>query len=269
MKPLVEIKSKIKRFLLKQNLWVSQSSQMKNILDFLDSVKPVRTNHDLIRIGGPSDGGYLIPNDLKGIETCFSPGVSDVADFESDLAERGIKCFMADHSVEAPPVRNPLFDFEKKFLGATDNETYVTLESWIRWKAPSMSDSILQMDIEGGEYPVIFDTSAETLRRFRILVIEFHRLDNLFNPMGCELISLSFQKLLRDFEVVHIHPNNCCGPVQIDEISIPPVMEFTFLRKDRVQRKSLAQVFPHPLDQKNVDAHPDLPLPRCWYAPHS
>ena len=43
---------------------------------------PVKTEHELIRIGGSKDGGYLVPNDLSGIQACFSPGVSDLADFK-------------------------------------------------------------------------------------------------------------------------------------------------------------------------------------------
>lgn len=84
-----------------------------DILDLLSLLKPIKTNHELIRIGGDGDGGYLIPNDLVGIDSCFSPGVSSVADFENDLTKKGIKCFLADFSVDAPPIKNKLFDFEK------------------------------------------------------------------------------------------------------------------------------------------------------------
>ena len=191
------LKSNIKKFLLSQQIWLSKTTDKKQLLEFLDSVKPVRTNHDLIRIGGETDGGYLIPNDIEDINTCFSPGVSEIADFENDLTKRGIKCFLADYSVDAPPIENALFDFEKKYLGSKNNEIFITLESWIESKAPTKCDLILQMDIEGFEYPVIFDTSSEILNRFRILVIEFHNLDRLFNPIGFEFINLTFAKILK------------------------------------------------------------------------
>jgi len=44
---------------------------MCEVEQFFNLVKPVKTNHDLIRVGGQVDGGYLIPDDLEGIETCF------------------------------------------------------------------------------------------------------------------------------------------------------------------------------------------------------
>jgi len=64
---------------------------------------------------GDSDGGYLIPDDLENVEFCFSADVAFTADFENDLTTRGINCFLADYSVDAPPIQNHLFDFEKNF----------------------------------------------------------------------------------------------------------------------------------------------------------
>ena len=141
----------------------------------------------------------------------------------------------------------------------------MTLDSWVQSKTKKNDDLILQMDIEESEYSVIFDSSTETLNKFRILVIEFHGLENLFNPMGFELINLSFTKLLKSFEVVHIHPNNCNKPIVCDGFSIPPVMEFTFLRKDRITQRNHNHHFPHPLDRPNVVNKADFPLPKCWY----
>ena len=49
------------------------------------------------------------------------------------------------------------------------------------------------------------------VQRFRIIVIEFHGLDAIFVGRGYEYIHDAFSKLLKFFDVVHIHPNNCCG----------------------------------------------------------
>jgi hypothetical protein len=42
----------------------------------------------------------------------------------------------------------------------------------VRTHAPSAGDLILQMDIEGAEWPVILNASQEVLTRFRIIVLE-------------------------------------------------------------------------------------------------
>jgi hypothetical protein len=260
------IKENVKTFLYNKNYFISQVTDSTALAQFFRSVRPLSTNHELIRIGGENDGGYLVPNDLEGIEVCFSPGVSRCADFELDLARRGIDCFLADYSVGAPPVSHPLIHFEKKYLGQADDSKYTTLESWVARNAPHQREFILQMDIEGGEYPVIVDTSSETLRKFRILVIEFHEMESLYDKKGFSLINLTLAKLLKDFDVVHIHPNNFEKPIVYGKYAIPPYMEFTFLRKDRISRRQPASMFPHPLDRKNVARNEAIALPNCWFA---
>jgi hypothetical protein len=259
------IKENVKSFLYKRNYRISQATDSNTLAQFFRSIKPISTDYNLIRIGGETDGGYLVPNDLEGIEVCFSPGVARIADFESDLAKRGISCFLLDYSVDAPPINHKLIHFEKKYLGQTDNSMYTTLESCVQRNAPNQREFILQMDVEGDEYPVIFDTSCETLRKFRILVIEFHGMESLYDKYGFALVDLTFKKLLKDFDVVHIHPNNCAKPIAYGKYEIPPYMEFTFLRKDRISRRQPTLTFPHPLDRKNVSRNEDITLPRCWF----
>jgi hypothetical protein len=236
------------------------------LLNLIRILRPQDCGKPLIRIGGSADGGYLVPDDLDGIEYCFSPGVSTVADFENDLADRKIHSFLADYSVDGPPISRPEFTFDKKFLGATDNEQFITLASWKdKYLKDYSGDLLLQMDIEGGEYPVILNTPDQLLRQFRILVVEFHSLDKLLDPFTFELVAPCFKKVLEHFYVVHLHPNNCCGSVRWGDIEIPIVMEFTFLNKRRVTEIKPQEIFPHPLDAPNVLVRDGLPLPRCWY----
>src|SRR5882672_12776193 len=67
-----------------------------SILDLITKVRPQNCGKDLIRIGSDRDGGYLLPDDLEGIQYCFSPGVGASADFENHLALLNIKSFLAD-----------------------------------------------------------------------------------------------------------------------------------------------------------------------------
>jgi Methyltransferase FkbM domain len=130
---------------------------------------------------------------------------------------------------------------------------------------PSDNNLILQMDIEGAEYDVLIETPVEVLERFRIIVIEFHYLDALFNPFGFKLVSGVFERLLRSFKCLHIHPNNFCDPIRYGEFAVFPVMEFTFHRIDRISHFAAAESFPHQLDEPNCPWRPDVPLPNCWH----
>ena len=232
-------------------------------------MKPVQTNHNLIRIGGEADGGYLIPDDINGITSCFSPGVYVSADFEYSLASKGIKCFLADYSVENPPLKHKLFHFDKKYLGSQNNSVYMNINSWIDKYCSNQSEFILQMDIEGGEYEVINDISVEDLCKFRILVMEFHFLHRLLfsgiNSQKFKQIYSSLEKLTKYFEVVHIHPNNNCYVLSRYGYTFPQLLEITFLRKDRIKTRTPATDFPHILDRKNVLERKDIILPKCWY----
>jgi hypothetical protein len=236
-----------------------------SVLDRMALLHPVRTEHELIRIGGDGDGGYLVPNDLSGISRCFSPGVAEAADFEEDLARRGIRSFMADYSVDSPPFSNPAFHFEKRFLGAFNSDVFTTLPDWVERHAPADDDDmILQMDIEGGEYETLLATPEQFLSRFRIIVIEIHNLRDLMTPLGNQLIGNTFQKLTRNHLVVHSHPNNCGVPFRYRNAIFPSALEVTLLRKDRVTKTDLAADFPHELDKPCVSYLPDYPLPECW-----
>lgn len=246
--------------------FVSPTTEPEKLRRFLKSIRPVATDVPLIRLGGEGDGGYLVPDDLDGIRTCFSPGVNQVADFELGLTRRGVKCFLADASVEAPPIADPLFDFEKKFLGSRTRDEFMTLADWVRAKSPDDDrDMILQMDIEGAEYDVIHATDEALWRRFRIVIVEFHDLDHLFDAFSFEFLRLTFEKLLRTHEIVHIHPNNSQHPVRMGDIVVPPVIEVTFLRRDRIAATQPRSDFPHALDRANVRKRPDLALPESWY----
>jgi hypothetical protein len=239
---------------------------MDQLQELLASLYPVKTNFELVRIGGNNDGGYLIPNDLEGITACFSPGVDVTASFEKDLLERGIKSHLADASVSAPPDGLEVASFEKMFLGGVPDKSHMTLSHWTGKHGGHLGDWILQMDIEGAEYETLLATPSSVLRRFRIIAVELHAADQWFNPLTWGLIRTFFAKLLEDFYVVHNHPNNNCPFVQFgDDIVIPTVFELTLLRKDRSPATGFCTEFPHPLDQPNVLDKPDRTLPKDMY----
>jgi hypothetical protein len=231
----------------------------------IDQLKPRLAPVPLIRLGGQGDGGYLVPDDLAGIEYCFSPGVSATADFESALADRNIRSFLADYSVERPPLSRPEFVFDRKFIGAHDDGVYMTLRSWKERYLPGyQGELLLQMDIEGAEYEVILNSPAELLRSFRIIVMELHDLERLFDPFAHRIIGECLGKLSRDFYVVHAHPNNCSGLTRYKDIEIPHVVEVTLYNRSRGGPGGYCERFPHPLDADNCRDRPPLILPRSW-----
>ena len=235
------------------------------VRELLQALRPLDPGIELIRIGPDGDGGYLLPNDLEGIAHAFSPGVSTESGFEANLADRGMQIFLADYSVDGPAVAHPRFSFDKRFVGCLTDERYITLDDWHAAKlGASSAELLLQMDIEGAEYETLLAASPSLLARFRIMIIEFHWLPQLWNEPFFAIAARAFRKLLATHAVVHIHPNNCCGSVTSAGLEIPRIAEFTLLRKDRLRSASYRSDFPHKLDRPNVAKAP-LHLAPCWY----
>jgi hypothetical protein len=214
--------------------------------------------YKFIRFGGDGDGAYLIPDDLVGIDACFSPGVSNYKFFEDDLSKVGIKSYMCDFSIEVEDLTTPLVEnmqfFEKKWLDVWGTIDSISLDDWVRKYSPDeRKDLILQMDIEGAEYRNLYYTNKSTLNRFRIISIEFHHTNY---PYGNEFKTI-LQKLDETHYCVYVHPNNCCGCF-IEEktgLNIPHVVELTYLRKDRFignPNNFYKAKLPHPLDIINA-----------------
>jgi Methyltransferase FkbM domain len=254
------------RALHARGMHLSEMTDPSQVQALLDRLRPVSCGTELIRLGPEGDGGYLVPDDLEGIAACFSPGVGQVAGFEMECANRGMAVFLADGSIDEPLESHELFHFTKKYLGVTTNDHSMTLDDWVASSVPdSGEDLLLQIDIEGSEYEVFLAMSDNLIQRFRVIVVEFHGLDQLWNKSLFDVASRAFDKLLQTHRCVHNHPNAYGGAVRNGDIEIPLVTELTFLRRDRVSNPTFLDTFPHPLDRENSTKLAPFALPKCWY----
>jgi hypothetical protein len=205
---------------------VEKSTDKDSIVTLIGKLHPFLTDKELIRVGTNGDGGYLIPDDLEGISACFSPGVGSKSSFEEECLKYGMQVFMADNSVDSPAVKNDQLHFIKKNIGMISNDDFITMDDWVKSSLENRnSELLLQMDIESYEYPSIISMSNALLSRFRIIVIEFHKLHKLWNKEFYSLASAVFQKLLQTHTCVHIHPNNYGGIEKLSGIEIPRLAE--------------------------------------------
>lgn len=258
---------RLRSALLRRGFYTARYHRPAAIDHTLQALRPRIDQSQLIRVGGAGDGGYLIPDVLSGIAACFSPGVDVKASFEADLAARGIPSHLCDASVEGPPPGFEPASFEKRFLGPYDQGITMSLEDWFTRHAAldDGKDYLLQMDIEGDEYDVIMASSRALLRKFRILVIEFHYLGNLFDPAAAPYLARVFGKLALDFQPVHLHANNGWGSLSDGSITIPKVLEATYLRRDHLRPSNGDMRLPHPLDRKCVPDKDEMLLDPAFY----
>lgn len=255
----------LRNFFFYIKLDISKKTDEKKIEDFFKKLRPYDLGYDLIRIGSNNDGGYLVPNILDKINTCISPGVGDTNLFEKDLELRGIKSFMLDHTVDQNSDLVKGFDFTKKKLNIYDDNSNVTLGSFCSSKLRENDNSILQMDIEGDEYLNILSTNNETLNRFKIIIIEFHYLERVANKSLFNLYNETINKLLKYFDICHIHANNWGRNFSVtSKLKIPQVLEVTFLNKKLSKYKKPITILPHKLDSKCDINKPEIILDKFF-----
>lgn len=228
---------------------------------FLRQIQPFMNGHELIRIGNHGDGGYLLPDDLRGINGCLSIGCNGEWSFEKELFQyASIASHILDLEETKPVDLDKNHVFHSGLLGVKNIGEYINLEKFMeKCNLDSTSELILKMDIESAEYEVLLDASIDTLKKFRIMVVEFHYFSKSLNP---DLLSSTFIKIFSKlnmiFDIVHFHPNNCDEVFRINKSRMPRVVEMTFHRKGRAKIPLVGAQLPHRLDHVNVPSRPEI-----------
>lgn len=234
------------------------------VQEFLELFQPFQSEHELVRVGPEGDGGYLVPHDFDGLCAVFSPGVSDTLGFDQEMALMVGACYLADASVEPPENMAENMTFVQKYLGTKNEGNIITLESWVNSHTEPEDDLLLQIDIEGAEYDVLNITPDYVMQKFRHILIEYHHLDRVFDRTQFDKMSATVRKLADTHVLCHLHANNASPFYTFDGRQIPPLLEATYIRKDRVSSDLTPAQVPHALDQLNHPYFDDLPTPSFW-----
>jgi hypothetical protein len=210
-----------------------------------------------IRLGANQDGGYVI-GDIGNYDCYISCGISDEESFSRDFIEKykmtKKNCFAFDGTIlDYPWSFTKKITFVKKNINAFNDDKNTNL-SLLTQKYKNI---FLKMDIEGGEYPWLL-SSETTLKCFKQIVIEFHRInDDVGHAFNDKLKCL--QKVTNTHYLIHAHGNNCCPAIK----GIPNVIELTFLNKDCFQTIPKLNMISFPikgLDYPNIPTIQDIPL---------
>lgn len=233
----------------------------KAVRELLCLLRPmVPQGMDKVRIGGDSDGGYVMAAPGNG-GIAYSFGVSAVSPWDLDMAERGFKVFQYDGSVNSGPDKHPNIFFHKFFI----SESPATIE-------PSKSlarilkdhshederDIILQIDIEGGEWDFFAKISREDISRFRQIVVELHDIHT--SPEKYAVL----EKIRATHTPIHFHYNNNV----LDSVFItspgfiynPHVVEISYVRNDVCDFREDGGYYPSRLDFPNIPEKPEIPV---------
>src|SRR5215469_4147796 len=87
----------------------------EEIMDGLHLIRPYAVKgFQKVRFGSASDGGYIILDDFRTVDTAFSFGISENADWDLDVAKRGVTVYQFDHTIDKPPITDSRLIFTKK-----------------------------------------------------------------------------------------------------------------------------------------------------------
>lgn len=233
---------------------------MSFLKEFLFYLTPHSVNCSKIRFGENYDGGYIvIENELEKLRGILSFGVGPTCLFEKDFIRKypHSSVYLFDHTVSAPKDLLENMFFTKKGIGDVSNEFIQTLTEYLdQYIAPQGGRWILKMDIEGEEWNVLNQIDLPSLSMFDQLVIEFHHWRDDHN-----VYRNVYEKLFKDFCVVHVHANNHAPLLKDESHQIPEVLEVTYLRRNsNLLFQNSTENFPTALDYPNDPTRPDIDL---------
>lgn len=243
------------------DLHLSRITEKKEIYEFWEMLRPSENGFELIRAGSEADGGYLVPNDLIGISKIISGGCDTDWSFEKFFLEKyQIESIIIDRIAKIPRDLSPRIEYIDAWLGEGNSTEFVSLVSILDKIAEAKENELLlKLDIEGAEFSELNRIAENDLKKFRILVIEFHGLDRIVNrEFYSSVVSPVFRKIVKNFDLVHSHANNCCGAIKIHGLLIPRVMELTFHNRSRRLDPLKPRKIPHQLDAPNDPTKLDI-----------
>jgi hypothetical protein len=261
------------------------------------NLRPIEST-DLIRMGRPNDGGYVIPEKIFSFcDGLLSYGINKDWSFEKDFWKKNpntiIHCY--DHSVSfltlifftiksffLSILRLILLDrkrFEKEFSGLfvipdyfnffQKNRVYFKNRIWFNNddNSKTIEDTLKEIYLSGAKN-IFLKMDIETA--------EYKVLDDIFktkkNIVGMAIefhkideyskeFNLLIDKILEKFYIVHAHGNNY-GKL-FGKNNFPSIVELTFIKKDYIVGpvKNSSKSYPiDGLDQPNRFSKPDCKL---------
>ena len=258
----------LERYRLEQNMLAAWQGPARDelvarIRALLAKLRPMQAvGYKKARFGSPNDGGYVLLDDFRNIDTVLSFGVEHNAEFDLQMAGRGMSVRQFDHTIESAPAQHPSIRWEKKRIAAELTSDTRTISSVLSEcdRGREAPHTILKIDIEHDEWPVFDAAPLHDLGRFAQITGEFHGFDYLAQRKRLEVAERVFNKLSQAFAVIHVHANNHCDVTHLLGFSIPYVLEFTLVNRSLYELKESDEVFPGPLDAPCDPGRPDIAL---------
>lgn len=213
-------------------------------------------NKKKVRIGGNSDGGYVMFPPEKG-SFVYSCG-KDHTQWNKDMADMNciVLNFCADYS-DIKNEKNNVFYVQRNLVaGAVSEKEDITLAEVLRkFNHESINNIILQIDVEGKEWEFFDNIDTVHMQKFSQIVGEFHGLADKHNLQRYKRI---FNKIIRTHIPIHFHYNNYGPIICFEDFLVSNLFEISFLRRDLAKFISSKISYPTDLDYPNLQNIPEV-----------
>lgn len=233
-----------------------------DVLLLLNRVRPRAFQGQKVRVGGPNDGGYVLPDAAALCDAVLSIGVGNDVSFDLEFAEFGRPVLQFDHTLAQPPAEHVNCLFEPRGWGTESEGKFVSLSDMTRiLKEIGAVQPLLKFDVEGSEYDLLPSIAPDLLHYFPVIVCEFHDWRRLGEHGFYERAWAAIDVLTAHHTPVHLHANNYRDLVLIGGVPVPDVFELALLRSDcGVCDQPQADPIPGKLDRPNDPSRFDLCL---------
>ena len=221
----------------------------ERLLEFARMLRPMQSPElELIRVGGATDGGYVMAKPLTA-SGAISIGVGSDVTWDTDIGARGIPVAMFDHTVRKPPSHVPKGSFHRVGVGPIIGSRTKPLNQLVALAGfAGRTDLILKMDVEGAEWSVLAEPKPADLLPFSQIVLELHGLSRLKEEApGAQLLA-AMQNVTRHHVPIHVHANNYDEIVRFGNWWFPNAIEVSFLRRDLIENPTPASNMRSDLD---------------------
>ena len=205
----------------------------ERLLEFARLLRPMSSPElELTRVGGPTDGGYVMAKPITA-SGAISIGVGSDVSWDRDIGARGIPVAMFDHTVRRPPSHVPNGTFHRIGIGPISTAKTKPLNRLIAQAGfAGRTDLLLKMDVEGAEWLTLTQPQPADLRPFSQIVLELHGLSALRDESRGPQLLAAMQHIARYHAPVHVHANNYDELVRFDSWWFPNAIEVSLVRND-------------------------------------
>jgi len=214
------------------------------------------------RVGGDNDGGYVMVDNRLDQVAVYNFGIGQEVTWDQAMADRQNIVFQFDHTIDAPPPTRGATLFTRKGLGATSDESFVSLHDALVVNGDQdRDDLVLNIDIEGGEWDILPTLDPRVLGCFSQIVIELHDLLHyVTDPVFRSWVQVSLDRLCADHTIVHVHANNNGARGVAGNVMGYDVLELTLVRSKDWTFVDETITYPRAFDKPNSPHRHEYPL---------